>query len=138
MTIKRGDQVCSKAVYSSVKTKLVMAMLSVSLLAGGMSAQVFGPNYGRAYREPLLDRIQSDLSRAMEHAYNRGKVSRAERELVRFQAERASGRFGGHQYHKAVNALDDLVRSNGIDPRDRGILAADLQNLRGFGAANRY
>jgi hypothetical protein len=121
-----------------MRTLFATAVLSISLLAGGLSAQVHGPGYGRPYREPLFDRVQGDLSRAMEHAYARERVSRAQRELGKFQAERASGRFGGHQFHKAVNALDSVVRSNGIDPRDRDVLARDLQNLRGFGAANRY
>jgi hypothetical protein len=107
-------------------------LLSVTLLAMGASAQRYD------YREPLFDRIQSDLSRTMEHTYARNRVSHAQRELGRFQAERASGRFAGRQFNKAVNALDSVVRGNGIDPRDREVLARDLQNLRGFAAANRY
>jgi hypothetical protein len=115
-----------------MKTFLVTILLGVSLLAGSAGAQGYG------YREPLFDRIQSDLSRTMEHAYARDRVSHAESELARFQAERAAGRFAGHRFHKAMNALDSVVRGNGIDPRDREMLARDLQNLRAFGAANRY
>lgn len=115
-----------------MKTFFATVLMGATLLAGGASAQRYG------YREPLLERVQSDLSRAMEHASARNRVSKAERELARFQAERASGRFAGHQFNKAMNALDSVVRGNGIDPRDREVLARDLQNLRGFAAANRY
>lgn len=115
-----------------MKTFFGIILIAVTLLAGGASAQ------RRDYREPLFDRIQSDLTRTMEHAYSRNRVSKAQRELARFQAERASGRFAGHQFNKAANALDSVVRGNGIDPRDREVLARDLQSMREFAMANRY
>lgn len=99
------------------------------------NAQMFGRG---PYREPLFDRVQSDLSRSMEHAYKRNAISHAQRQLVEFQAERASGRFGQKQFHRAVNALTNVVRSNGIEPRDRDILARDLESMREFGLRNGY
>ena len=122
-----------------ITSHLVAAICSVVLLGGVAASPVQAQLFGRGpYHEPIFDRVQSDLSRAMEHAYKRNKLSHAQRELVEFQAERASGRFGGRQYHRAVNALTDVVRSNGIDSRDRDNLARDLDAMREFGARNGY
>lgn len=151
-----------------MRSSILSVLMLGSLWAGGslLSAQVYrdDPYYrdGRdAYGQPggyrdnrdyrdyrdrgradTVNRVIEDLRRARSYDYvdhhERKHFEHAERELVKFQDRYYSGRFDRHHLDEAINDLHHLVNARQVNPRDRDLLARDLDMLRDFRARGSY
>lgn len=93
--------------------------------------QAYGGNSGS-----LIARVQSDVSRAAANSYTdgheRGHFNTVQQALSDFQARSSQGRFDTGRLDAAIASLNDLAKSDQVNPRDRSILANDLAALRQF------
>jgi len=126
------------------------AFLSAGLLASVMlfsaSAQVYRQNdpyyNGRpAYREnrpDVLQMVENDLRNAAVHSSFSNKEARrydnALRHLSEFQARLSRGSFDRGSLDRAIDDLNNVVRHNPLDYREREMLIGDLNRLREFRA----
>lgn len=93
--------------------------------------QAYGGNSGS-----LIARVQSDVSRAAANSYTdgheRGHFNTVQQALSDFQARSSQGRFDTGRLDAAIASLNDLAKSDQVNPRDRAILTNDLAALRQF------
>jgi len=86
----------------------------------------------------VVDRAASDLRRVAAHAGYidngaRRHVDHALTDLDRFEYDWSrNARFDRGRLDSAISNMDHVIRSNRIDPRDRGLLSRDLPELRNF------
>jgi len=132
---------------SLLLTAALTAATGLSLAQGPYSRDGYGNqryyDYDRrgpapAYRGDLVGRVINDLSQAgsrgwMEN-HDRKHLERAWRDLDRFQEKLSRGRFDHGRLDSAIGNLEHVVRADRVDPRTRGRLARDLQELRAFRA----
>lgn len=131
---------------------LAKALIGSSLLVAGIypvGAQYYPDRNGRGYRDTynggyrdyrdaFYNRLQSDLARAANHGYLRGKDLRrfrqASEEIQEFQNKWARGRYDRHELDDAIAATQRVANLPGLDYRDRAALNEDLARMRDFRA----
>ena len=95
-------------------------------------------DYGRgpAQGSSPIDRVYNDVQRVASRArvdhHERDHFERALNELSEFQYRWRDGRFETRHLDRAIDNLKDLARADQVHPRDRSILARDIQILRSF------
>ncbi|HUA22005.1 MAG TPA: hypothetical protein VMB25_24845 [Bryobacteraceae bacterium] len=113
---------------------LTATLFASSIWSVGASAQ-YAPAYGyRDYnRGDLFDRVQADLDRVESASYwnggDRHRIDKVRGEVGEFQR---GGRR--HALNDAIGALQKVVNDNRMPPRDREILAGDLNQMRDYRA----
>jgi non-ribosomal peptide synthetase component F len=125
---------------------LIAAAVLVASTANAQYRQDDPYRDGRgAYRQDgtgLIRSVQSDLSRAASRGYmsgrERSRLDQALRNLADFDRDLSRGRFDRHDLDRAIDHVNDVVKSNRIDPREREILYADLNRLRDFRASGGF
>lgn len=92
--------------------------------------------YGNAGSGTVVDRVLYNLNVAASNSrvdgHERGHFNKAQQELTNFQSRWAQGQFDTGRLDKAASAIQDLVNSDQVTPRDRSVLANDLAALRQF------
>ena len=92
--------------------------------------------YGTGRSGDVINRALSNLNVAATNSrvdgHERGHFNTAQQELTNFQARWAQGQFDTGRLDKAVSAMQDLVNSDQISPRDRSVLSNDVAALRQF------
>jgi hypothetical protein len=122
---------------------------SVFLVAAGAFAQGYGYDRdSRRYRNESgyggspVERAMYDLNQVSSYGYrDRGdmrRVNKAREELREFQNKWARGRFDKGELDDAIGAIQHVVNSNWISPRDASMLQEDLYRLREFRAQRGY
>lgn len=106
---------------------------------GGYREGGYG-NYQGQGGDPL-DRVSLDLERAASGMgyLSRGewrRINHARDEIREFQEKSRRGRFDRGELNDVISGLQHIVDRNRLDPRDRGMLENDLEQLREFRAAN--
>ncbi len=98
-----------------------------------------------AYSAPgpaIVERTLHDLRRAAMTArldgHERKHFHEAARELEKFQDRWRGGRFETRHLDKAIENIAHLAYADRPHPRDRGILANDLEALRDFRSGRGY
>lgn len=90
----------------------------------------------------LIQSVQEHLRRAASFGRTRGKdykrVDNAMRHLSEFDSKMSRGHFDRGKLDHAIEDVNNVVRHNHIDRRDRNVLAMDLERLRDFRARYRY
>lgn len=86
---------------------------------------------------PHFRKALSDLDRARSHVdhHERGHFDNARRDLLIFQDHYSRGKFDKDRLDGAIDNIHHLVDSNRLSPRDRQILARDMDALRDFRAS---
>jgi hypothetical protein len=113
---------------------MTATLFASSIWSAGARAQ-YQPPYG--YRDygggDLFDRVEADLDRVAAASYwnsgDRHRINKVREELGEFQR---GGRR--HELNDAIGALQKVVNDNRMPPRDREILASDLNQMRDFRA----
>lgn len=103
----------------------------------------FGRDRGYGYGSGgLVQSVEEHLRRAASFGRGRGKeykrVDNAMRHLSEFDSKMSRGRFDRGKLDRAINDVNNVVRHNHIDRRDRNVLATDVERLRDFRARYRY
>jgi hypothetical protein len=96
----------------------------------------FGPNRGDNRRAMFFQNIREDLDRATSDASRFGgaryRLVRTRQGLDDLQSKLARGFYDARQLTEVMGNLQRIVDSNELAPRDRNILADDLQRLDDF------
>ena len=94
------------------------------------------------YESGIVDRTLHDLRRASWNGrldgHERNHFNSAVKELEKFQDRWRDGRFDTGRLDKAIDSLRHLANADRLHPRDRSILASDLEALRNFRAGRGY
>ncbi len=102
----------------------------------------YGPSYGPGYGSGIVDRTLQDLRRTGWNGrldgHERGHFNSAIKELEKFQDRRRDGRFETKHLDKAIENIAHLAYADRLHPRDRSILASDLEALRDFRSGRGY
>ena len=102
----------------------------------------YEPGYGPSYGSGVVDRTLLDLRRAASNArldgHERSHFNSAVKELQKFQDRWRDGRFDTGRLDKAIDSLRHLANADRIHPRDRGVLARDMEALRDFRSRGNY
>lgn len=125
--------------------------LMTAVVVGGLMAAVAGAQYRdpfrgdesrwersrrAAVRVDVITHVLGDLSRMRSYGFvdrhERKHFENARRDLIRFRDRWMSGRFDRGRLDSAIENLRHLAASDQVHPRDRGILARDLDALRDF------
>jgi hypothetical protein len=134
--------------------------LAISLAASALAQAPYYPQrgappypnapnsgYGNApynYGNPngVVGRVLSDLRTAELNArLNRSEgnhFNTASAKLQQFEQKLSQGRFDKGKLDKAIDNIKHLTRTERVSPRDRGQLAADVQDLRQLRATRGY
>ena len=100
----------------------------------------YGYGNGRYNNYGALSRAMSDLqnvaSRARVDGHDRDHINRAFRELNSIQYQQ--GRVDRGRLDRVIEDFDHLARADRMHPRDRSILARDVQELRAFRSSGAY
>ncbi len=124
--------------------KALLLTSAVALLAGCAGAQYRDPYYRGPRpdgysRGGLIGRVLSDLDSARSYArldrHERGHFEHARRDLLVFQDHYARGRFDKDRLDGAIENIHHLVDSDQVHPRNRRLLARDVESLRDFRAS---
>lgn len=131
----------------------IPTIIFASLLFAGMGARAsaryqpqnndrydrsLGAYSGRDFRDNqiLFARVRSDLDRAEnnlpEVSYNRDRFDRARGELSELQRQWDEATYLPRQSDVVIGALDRVLSSHDLLPRDRDRLTADLHALQDF------
>ncbi|MDP8979849.1 MAG: hypothetical protein M3O35_04570 [Acidobacteriota bacterium] len=98
--------------------------------------------YERGYGGSPVERAMYDLNQVSSYGYrNRGdmrRINKAREELREFESKLARGRFDKGELDDAIGAIQHVVNSNWISPRDASVLQEDLYRLREFREQSRY
>lgn len=96
----------------------------------------YRPDYRGAY-DPV-DRVLGELDRMGWGGYrswsDRRNLEQARKDLVRFQENRARGRFDRGRLDNAIGHLDHMARSYDVDPRSHQFFVRAVTELREFRA----
>ncbi len=94
---------------------------------------------GPARSAGLIDRVLADLDRTRSYGFvdhhERKHFDQARKDLLRFRDHWYDGRFDKDRLDGAIANIDHLAYANQVHPRDRRILARDVEDLREFRAA---
>ncbi|MEO8127039.1 MAG: hypothetical protein ABJF23_09240 [Bryobacteraceae bacterium] len=128
--------------------KMLAGLLAAAVLTGSAAMAQYPRDYrgddrgyNRGYERRdggfnVIRAVQSDLERAASRGRMSGKernrIDQALRKLNDFERDLSRGRFDRHDLDKAIQKVDEVVRSRDIDPRERNILVGDLNRLREF------
>jgi hypothetical protein len=112
----------------------------------GASAQIYRqdpyyngrPGYGQM-RSDVIQVVESHLQRAASHNryFNNKEAQRfdnAMRHLSEFDSRLRRGQFDTRSLDRAIDDVNNVVRHNSLDYRERDILIGDLGRLRDFRA----
>ena len=118
---------------------------TVLLLACVAGAAADDGHYGREHNGEPVRRAISDLDRMRSIRYadghERKHIENARRDLVRFEENRARGKFDRDRLDSAISHLSHLANSWQVQPREREVLYQDVQalrELRAYRGVNRY
>ncbi len=85
-------------------------------------------------RGDAVDRALRDLDRARSYRFTdhheRKHFDQARKDLIRFQDNWARGKFDRGRLDGAIGNIQHLVNADRVHPRDREMLARDLNDLR--------
>ncbi len=125
--------------------KVLLLSSSIALLAGCAGAQYRDPYYrgprpgGYYPRGDVIGRVLSDLDSARSYSrvdgHERKHFDQARRDLLVFQDHCARGRFDKDRLDGAIENLHHLADSDQLHPRERRLLARDVEALRDFRAS---
>ena len=113
--------------------KLATLFLVVLLLGLWQQTPVQAQGYGG--HRSTIGRTLGDLRAASRYAHGgreRERIDNAQRHLREFDRELSRGRYNNHRIDEAIEDVHNVVRNNNLPPRERDILGADLQELRGL------
>jgi len=133
---------------SGVLAKTVIGS-SIFLFSAGLFAQGYGYDRGdrrvrneRVYGGSPVERALYDLNQVSAYGYrDRGdmrRINKAREELSEFQNKWVRGRFDKGELDDAIGAIQHVVNSKWISPRDASMLQEDLYRLREFRAQRGY
>jgi hypothetical protein len=117
---------------------------SIALLAGCAGAQYRDPYYrgprpGSYSSGAVIGRVLSDLDSARSYfrvdGHERRHFDQARRDLLIFQDRYARGRFDKGRLDGAIENIRHLANSDQVHPRERRLLARDVEALRDFRAS---
>lgn len=98
--------------------------------------------YGYGQNQDLIGRVLYDLNNAARYARLDGHESRhfeqSAEKLQEFQERLDRGRFDTGKLDKVIENLEHLAQADRVHPRDRRMLARDLEDLRQFRASRGY
>jgi len=90
----------------------------------------------------LIQSVQEHLRRAASVGRPRGKeynrFNNAMRHLSEFDTKLNRGQFDRGKLDRAIEDVNNVVRHNRLDRRDRNMLATDVDRLREFRSRSRY
>jgi hypothetical protein len=133
---------------------MISGVLLTAFLAGGIAHAQYRDRYGnsspysrgpysdRGRYDDVVGRALSDLNRAgsirFADKHERRHFEDARKDLFRFEENRRRGRFDRDRLDGAIDHLNHLVRSPQLHPRDREMLARNMDALRDFRARGGY
>jgi hypothetical protein len=90
----------------------------------------------------LFQSVQEHLRRAASVTHTRGReydrFNNAMRHLSEFEAKLSRGQYDRGKLDRAIEDVNNVVRNNRLDRRDRNVLATDVERLRDFRARYRH
>ena len=93
-----------------------------------------GYGYGYGSPEAQVNRVAGDLnaiaSRTYADGHERKHFDEAQKNLYKFQDSWRSGRFDTKPLDKAIESMQHLASADQLRPRDRDIIASDMNLLR--------
>lgn len=91
---------------------------------------------GQNWRGQLFQRVRQDVQYIQSVTFPGGgdqwRLSRTLQELDELQGKLAAGRYDERELDEVIGALQRVVNDNRMGPRDRDVLADDLNRLREF------
>ena len=91
---------------------------------------------GDEWRGRIFARVREDLDHVQSETFPRGgdqfRLGQARHELDELQDKLAAGRYDERELDDVIGALRNVVRDNRMSPRDRDMMADDLDRLRDF------
>lgn len=93
-------------------------------------------DYRRGRDASPVDNVYNDVQRIAYRArvdgHERNHFERTLRELSEFQYRWRDGHFDKGKLDRAIDNMRDLARADQVHPRDRSVIARDIQVLRRF------
>ena len=91
---------------------------------------------GEHWRPRLFERVREDLDRVQSTTFpvsgDEYRLVRTKRELSELQDKLAAGRYDQPELDQVIAAMQRVVSSNKLSPRDRDVLNDDLNRLRDY------
>ncbi len=91
---------------------------------------------GHEWRAHLFQRVREDLDRVQAATFPGGRddfrIATTKQELNELQDKYAAGRYDQPELDDVIAALQRVVASNRLSPRDRDMLNDDLNRLRDY------
>ncbi len=96
----------------------------------------YGNDRNGSNRGSLIERVLADINRAASNArldhHEAKHFDEAANKLQEFQARWAQGKFDTGKLDKAIDSLRHMAHADRVHPRDRDMLARDIDELRQF------
>jgi len=106
-------------------------------------ARSYGPMYGpHAFPATPADRALARLDQMRSYrwvdGHERNHFNRARRDLIRFRQRWMQGKFDKDRLNGAIDHLKHLANSRQVHPRERALLASEVNELRRFRASGSF
>jgi hypothetical protein len=97
---------------------------------------------GSEWRGRIFERVREDLDHVQAETFPGGgdqfRLGQARHELDELQSKLTAGRYDEDELDDVIGALRNVVRGNRMSPRDRDVLADDLDRLGDFRERHGY
>jgi hypothetical protein len=88
------------------------------------------------WKARLFERVRDDLDRVQASTFpvsrDEFRIAKTKQELNELQSKLAAGRYDQPELDDAISSLQKVVDSNKLSPRDREMLADDLNRMRDY------
>lgn len=92
--------------------------------------------HGEHWRGHMFQRVREDLDRVQSKTFpvsrDEFRITRTKQELNELQGKLAAGRYDQPQLDDVISAMQRVVDSNKLDPRDRDMLSDDLNRMKDY------
>ncbi|HEX4750800.1 MAG TPA: hypothetical protein VH302_14760 [Bryobacteraceae bacterium] len=121
--------------------KFLWTAVAVSCLAGSLFAQDWYHEreqrfHNEQWRHHLFAQVREDLSHVNSAAWaaerEKHRLARTRQELTDLQVKLEQGRFDRDELNDVIDSLQKSADDQRLSPRDREVLADDLNRLRDY------
>ena len=92
--------------------------------------------HGEHWRTRLFEHVREDVDRVQSSTFpvsrDEFRLARTKQELNELQSKMASGQYDERELNDVINALQRVVDSNKLSPRDREMLSDDLHHMQEY------
>lgn len=91
---------------------------------------------GQHWRGHFFERVREDLDRVKSTTFpvsgDEFRIVRTEHELNELQSKMSNGQYDQHELDEVISAMQRVVDSNKLSPRDRDMLSDDMSRMRDY------